>query len=253
MLWKVAQKLPPTRGKPDINRVDYNFYVDWDTGPDGHVTVVPRMRGSPVDKLVSELMILVNNTWGKVLVGRARAGLYRTQSGGKVKMSTRPGEHQGLGLAHYLWASSPLRRYSDLVNQRQLLAVLANEKPPYARQRRRAVRRADRFRGDLLAVRRVPGPDRALLVPALAAAGEGQRDDGHRDPRQSRALRAVAARRAACRPARRSRRRRRCGSRSGASTSWRRRSNAATPATGRRVDAADRAAHAFRGPEARLQ
>ena len=35
-------------------------------------------------------------------------------------MSTRPGEHQGLGLAHYLWASSPLRRYSDLVNQRQL-------------------------------------------------------------------------------------------------------------------------------------
>ena len=41
-------------------------------------------------------------------------------------MSTRPGEHQGLGLAHYLWASSPLRRYSDLVNQRQLIAVLGN-------------------------------------------------------------------------------------------------------------------------------
>ncbi len=47
-------------------------------------------------------------------------------------MSTRPGEHQGLGLTHYLWASSPLRRYSDLVNQRQLLAVLAGERPPYA-------------------------------------------------------------------------------------------------------------------------
>ncbi len=47
-------------------------------------------------------------------------------------MSTRPGEHQGLGLAHYLWASSPLRRYSDLVNQRQLIAVVAGEKPPYA-------------------------------------------------------------------------------------------------------------------------
>ena len=47
-------------------------------------------------------------------------------------MSTRPGEHQGLGLTHYLWASSPLRRYSDLVNQRQLLAVVAGETPPYA-------------------------------------------------------------------------------------------------------------------------
>ena len=53
-------------------------------------------------------------------------------SGGKVKMSTRPGEHQGLGLSHYLWSSSPLRRYADLVNQRQLLAVVAGERPAYA-------------------------------------------------------------------------------------------------------------------------
>ena len=63
---------------------------------------------------------------------RTSPGLYRTQSNGKVKMSTRPGEHQGLGLAHYLWSSSPLRRYSDLVNQRQLLAVLDGTRPPYA-------------------------------------------------------------------------------------------------------------------------
>jgi exoribonuclease II len=37
-----------------------------------------------------------------------------------------------LGLRHYLWASSPLRRYSDLINQRQLLAVLGGERPAYA-------------------------------------------------------------------------------------------------------------------------
>jgi hypothetical protein len=54
------------------------------------------------------------------------------QANGKVKFSTRPGEHQGLGVSHYLWASSPLRRYSDLVNQRQLLAVVNGEKPPYS-------------------------------------------------------------------------------------------------------------------------
>src|SRR5262245_56679692 len=102
--WKVAQTLSDARGKPDINRVDYNFYVDWERAPDGHVTIVPRLRGSPIDKLVSELMILVNNTWGKVLAEAHAAGLYRTQSNGKVKMSPRPGEHQGLGLAHYLWA-----------------------------------------------------------------------------------------------------------------------------------------------------
>jgi exoribonuclease-2 len=96
------------------------------------VRIVARPRGSPLDRIVSELMIFTNNTWGKLLAEARCAGLYRTQSNGKVKMSTRPAEHQGLGLAHYLWASSPLRRYSDLVNQRQLLAVVAHEKPPYA-------------------------------------------------------------------------------------------------------------------------
>jgi exoribonuclease II len=93
---------------------------------------VPRERGSPLDKLVAELMIHVNDTWGALLAQHEVAGLYRVQSGGKVKMSTRPGEHQGLGLAHYLWSSSPLRRYSDLVNQRQVLAVLDGRAPAFA-------------------------------------------------------------------------------------------------------------------------
>jgi exoribonuclease-2 len=96
------------------------------------VRIVPRPRGSPLDKLVSELMIFVNSQWGKLLADARVAGLYRIQANGKVKMSTRPGEHQGLGLAHYLWSSSPLRRYSDLVNQRQLLASLEGSRPPYA-------------------------------------------------------------------------------------------------------------------------
>ncbi len=132
MLWKLAQHLSGQRGKNDINRIDFGFDVDWSAGPDGQVAIVPRERGSPLDKLISELMIFVNNSWGKLLAERGAAGLYRVQSAGKVKMSTRPGEHQGLGLDHYLWSSSPLRRYADLVNQRQLLAALAGEKPPYA-------------------------------------------------------------------------------------------------------------------------
>src|SRR5690606_6061497 len=51
---------------------------------------------------------------------------------GKVKMSTVPAAHQGLGVPHYVWASSPLRRYADLTNQRQLIALFRNETPPYA-------------------------------------------------------------------------------------------------------------------------
>ncbi len=132
VLWKLVQRLSDARGKNDINRIDYGFAIDWEAAPDGRVAIVPRERGSPLDKLVSELMIHVNNTWGKLLADRGAAGLYRVQAAGKVKMSTRPGEHQGLGLGHYLWASSPLRRYSDLVNQRQLVAVVMGQSPPYA-------------------------------------------------------------------------------------------------------------------------
>jgi exoribonuclease II len=77
-------------------------------------------------------MIHVNSTWGKLLADARVPGLYRTQQAGKVKMSTKPEPHQGLGVEQYLWASSPLRRYSDLVNQRQLLAVIAGDKPAYA-------------------------------------------------------------------------------------------------------------------------
>ena len=136
VLWKFAQALSAERGKADFARVDYSFYVDWDAeatgGEAGHVRIVPRARGSPLDKLVAELMIFVNRTWGTLLADAGVAGLYRIQSNGKVRMSTRPGEHQGLGLANYLWSSSPLRRYCDLVNQRQLLATLDGTRPPYA-------------------------------------------------------------------------------------------------------------------------
>ncbi|MFH0933920.1 MAG: RNB domain-containing ribonuclease, partial [Pseudomonadota bacterium] len=37
------------------------------------------------------------------------------------------------GVAHYAWSSSPLRRYEDLVNQRQIISVLRGEPPAYAR------------------------------------------------------------------------------------------------------------------------
>ena len=134
-LWKLAAHAAAERGKTDIARIDFSFDVDWNAdgaGERGRVTIVPRPRGSPLDKLVSELMIHVNHTWGKRIADAGIAGLYRVQSGGKVKMSTRPGEHQGLGVSHYLWASSPLRRYSDLVNQRQLIAIVDGTRPPYA-------------------------------------------------------------------------------------------------------------------------
>ncbi len=129
LLWNFAQKLEAVRGKSADNntqQVDYNFYVEND-----RVTISTRQRGSPIDKVVSELMILVNSEWGKLLAAHNVAGIYRTQSGGKVRMSTVPAPHQGLGVAQYLWSSSPLRRYVDLINQRQIISLLQDQMPVY--------------------------------------------------------------------------------------------------------------------------
>jgi exoribonuclease II len=125
-----AESLEKTRGKFDPNRapqIDYNFYVT-----DGIVSIVPRERGSPMDKLVAELMIYANSTWGEDLQKGGFAGIYRAQTGGKVFMTTEATPHQGLGVAQYAWSTSPLRRAIDLVNQRQMIALLQNEPAPYA-------------------------------------------------------------------------------------------------------------------------
>jgi exoribonuclease-2 len=95
------------------------------------VRIVPRKRGSAIDKLVAELMIFVNGEWGRQLAEAKLAALYRTQTGGKVRMSTVAAPHEGLGLEQYVWASSPLRRYADLVNQRQLVSFLRGASPAY--------------------------------------------------------------------------------------------------------------------------
>lgn len=131
LLWNLAQKLEAARGKPSDNstaQVDYNFCIEND-----RVSITQRRRGSPIDKVVSELMILVNSEWGKHLAEHGFVGIYRTQQGGKVKMSTVAAPHQGLGVAQYMWSSSPLRRYVDLVNQRQIIAMLKEGEPAYAK------------------------------------------------------------------------------------------------------------------------
>lgn len=79
-------------------------------------------------------MIYANTEWGKQLADANIAGIYRSQNNSKVKMSTSPAPHQGLGVAQYAWISSPMRRYVDLINQRQLIAMISDEAPPYTRE-----------------------------------------------------------------------------------------------------------------------
>ena len=127
-LWGFASHLEAARGKADqIQRLDYVFKVE-----DDRVRITPRVRGNPIDKVVSELMILANNRWGQLLAEHDLPGIYRAQGAGKVRMTLKPAPHEGLGLDCYAWSTSPLRRYVDLLNQRQILAAANGDKPAYA-------------------------------------------------------------------------------------------------------------------------
>jgi len=129
-LWQFACALEARRGKPAVNTGFDEFMVVLDNG---RVEIRPRKRGAPLDKLVAELMILANTTWGTLLAERDIAGIYRVQTSGKVRLSVHPEAHDGLGVSCYAWMTSPLRRYVDLVNQRQLAATLAGRRPPFGR------------------------------------------------------------------------------------------------------------------------
>ncbi len=119
------------RGKPEnFNRPDYNFRLDsqGEREPDGSetVSISTRQRGSALDLIVAEAMILANSTWGGWLAELGLPGIYRSQAslapGIKVRMGTKALPHAGMGVAQYTWATSPLRRYVDLVNQWQIIA-----------------------------------------------------------------------------------------------------------------------------------
>ncbi|MCX7898330.1 MAG: RNB domain-containing ribonuclease [Rhodocyclaceae bacterium] len=136
LLWELATVLAAGRGAiAQKNRRDFLFRVDWQRSTPwgaGWVTIEERPRGSPLDLVVAELMILANSTWGALLDAADVPALYRAQSAGRARMSTSAAAHEGLGLDCYAWCTSPLRRYADLLNQWQLIAVLRQEKPPFA-------------------------------------------------------------------------------------------------------------------------
>jgi exoribonuclease II len=120
------------RGKPEnFNRPDYNFRLVGNdaaepTG-DEQVQITVRRRGAPLDLIVAEAMILANSTWGSWLGELGVPAIYRSQAslapGVKVRMGTKALPHAGIGVKSYAWSTSPLRRYTDLVNQWQIIAA----------------------------------------------------------------------------------------------------------------------------------
>ncbi|MBE9192228.1 VacB/RNase II family 3'-5' exoribonuclease [Gloeocapsopsis crepidinum LEGE 06123] len=89
-----------------------------------HKIALP-FRGQPQPELPSDEELI------QLPAGFARACAMR-RCMPKSEMSTTPTRHAGLGLSTYTQATSPIRRYTDLLTHFQLKAHLRGETPPFS-------------------------------------------------------------------------------------------------------------------------
>jgi len=112
------------------------------------------LSDNPSSIIVSELMIFANNLAAKFALRNDIPIIYRMQEAPannikpmteydpitfdnnvkqlkKTRLTTHPQPHSGLGLDLYTQISSPLRRYADLVMQRQIFAFINKQPFPY--------------------------------------------------------------------------------------------------------------------------
>ena len=136
-------------GAVTVERPEWQVSVD-----DGVVTVALRDRNAQSQLLVSELMVYTNSAIARLCRDLEVPSLYRTQPRADLSalqdlepeplrrfrmlrklqpatMSVEPGFHGALGIDAYCQVTSPLRRYLDLVIQRQLCARLSGVDLPY--------------------------------------------------------------------------------------------------------------------------
>ncbi len=154
-LLKLAEMLQANReacGGVSLNRPEMRISVH-----DGEITVVEENQDTPSHRLVQEFMILANHLAAKYAIRNDVPIIYRTQDEPsenvhpphpynpaifdqevrkmrRTRLSTYPQSHAGLGLDLYTQISSPLRRYADLVIQRQLAASLCGQPLPYTQE-----------------------------------------------------------------------------------------------------------------------
>ena len=107
-------------------------------------------RESPGRMLVAELMIMANWLMASLLKARGVPAIFRSQPEPRERLykknagtlfqnwmqrrllnrfilGTKPEWHSGLGLDAYVTATSPIRKFSDLITQRQIRSVLGLE------------------------------------------------------------------------------------------------------------------------------
>ncbi|MDX9786597.1 MAG: RNB domain-containing ribonuclease [Desulfobacterales bacterium] len=151
LLYGIAQKFRAFRlsqGAVQISLPEINIWIDETGAPN----VSKVNRESPGRMLVAEIMILANWLMAKYLSSRGVPAVFRAQPEPRERLFKQsegtlfqnwmqrkhlsrfmlgrsPGNHSGLGLDAYVTATSPIRKYFDLITQRQIRAVLGMEAP----------------------------------------------------------------------------------------------------------------------------
>ena len=151
ILREIAEKFHQQRldaGAVQITVPEINVWL----AADRAITVNRINRESPGRMLVAELMIMANWLMAKYLAENKTPAVFRSQPAPRERLykgddgtlyqnwmqrrflsrfvlGSNPEKHSGLGLEAYVTATSPIRRYFDLVAQRQIRAVLGLEQP----------------------------------------------------------------------------------------------------------------------------
>lgn len=138
-LYRLAQKLARERDddeKSEISRFYWQLKVQ-----NGEITMIKTDNLSPSRSIVEELMILYNRLFAKRATESGLPFLYRNVAGFEENEETEPRAqiqaylstearfHPGVGSEAYLHASSPIRRFADIVNQMQFQAFLQGQTP----------------------------------------------------------------------------------------------------------------------------
>ncbi len=145
-LYRIANQLREKRlkaGAVQITLPEVNVWID----DNGQIQYSKIDRENPSRMLVSEMMILANTLMAKFLSDNSMPGVFRCQAPPKqriftgietglmanfqqikqlnrAEIATRAEPHSGLGVPAYVTATSPIRRYHDLLTQRQIKAAL---------------------------------------------------------------------------------------------------------------------------------
>lgn len=137
-LWEHLRAVRRARGGDAVaSRREARILVE---GDGERIDIVPVEGGTPARLLIEELALATGMAVAAWASGRGVPLIYRIQDAPSARSrgperagyTLTPDAHHSLGGALYAHVTSPIRRYVDLLNQRQVLSRLAAERPPGA-------------------------------------------------------------------------------------------------------------------------